>query len=205
VLGFAHTALLLLSIGHDLILVIGVPGCVGHLNFNALTLKSLELLNSFVVRHRDFKFLLIRELVGLQVGTQNQISSILHRNIAAEILDSLQSVARGVRNFDVNRLVERIEVLDTLSKKLNTMRDFGDDTSVKQSFHVNRLRSVNLSLLNVVSELSQVERGEVNTIVEAILTETKLREPLLQARLATLKATVNSTASTSKLTLVTSA
>ena len=57
VLSLAHAALLLSSVGHDLLLVVRVPGSIGVAHIDSFPFKSLKFLDGLVMRHGNLKLL----------------------------------------------------------------------------------------------------------------------------------------------------
>ena len=67
----------------------------------------------------------------------------------------------------------------------------------------NGLIGVNMTFLNVVCKVSEIQRGQLWVSVEAMLAETILREALMQSALSTFKPTLNLASRSCILALVT--
>lgn len=113
--------------------VVGEPWSWWILYFNTLRSYLLQFLHSFGRGHWSLQFLILWELVWLQVLAHDQRCPVDHSDRASCAFDSFNSLYTCIRDLKVygsaQTLSEGSEFICTLSKHFHSVLDLGEDSS----------------------------------------------------------------------------
>lgn len=167
------------------------PGSSWVLDIESFAFEGFHLLDFLSRRHRSLQVGIRVELVGLQMALEDQRCPVDHLEGPSKILHSFDCVGRRIGDFQIDGNFESLELIATLGEQLDAVCDLAKNPSVDQSLQSDRLLGVQVSLLDVVGQLSEIELSQILISVEPILSETKLRETTHHVALAAFKAPSN--------------
>ena len=117
------------------------------------------------------------ELMRLQVIPQEQVSPIDDLQPTSKPLHCLNRLIRRIRNFQLNRLLQRHELIASLSQQLDSLVDLRENTCVDQVSHCDCPRFIcclEVTLFDVVGQFAKIKLLQVLVPIETVLAEAKL-------------------------------
>ena len=187
----------------NLLNIVSVPGSVGIVDIQAFALECFHLLDFLRGRHWRLKLLIRIELMWLQVIAQKQLRAVLHLQVSSLTLNSLDSRARCVSDFQRNRGLQSIELFTALAQKLDSVGDLAENAGVNQGLHCDGTFSIQVTLFNMIGKLAQIELLKVWITVESVLSETEFGESSHHVRLSALETSGDGATRSGVLTFVT--
>ncbi len=86
-----------------------------------------------------------------------QLCAILNVQVTSCVFDRLDCLSRSIGYLKGDRCLESAELFASLAEKLDAFGDFAEHTGIDQGFHGDRCLRIQMTFLNMVSQLAEIE------------------------------------------------